>query len=524
MPDEKKSADPKSDKSELFDLVKSLGKADKRFFKVFSDAVGGKGGKSYLDLFEVMEEMDHFDENALAGKLEGKSFAQHLSTTKNRLFEQLLRSQRVLKSGRSVDSKIRSLLEDIEVLFNGGLFKACEKRLRKGLKLALAFEKEGMAIELQNWQWRLRQTSGQLGQEEALEEQMEQQKAWMQRISLQNELRYLYERIRIIARLKPRVRTPSDRSVFDEILAHPLLQSPPDSGLFLCTNYYLHVQGIFHIAIGEFEQACLWMRRLIEHWEARPEFIPEYSDLYLQANHNHLNALFLRGTEFSEYIQSVQKLRNLPNLPRSSAIGFQWVSYQHELAYSMNLSPKADTVALIDKIAAWIAENDDILSPVRQLGLLFNFAIYFFITGDWSRSNKWVNHILNQREGPERQDIRNFARVFQLFLQYELGNFDLNEYLVRSAYRYMNRNKGYHDFERAIVGMIRTSLQAANEEEQRVCIENFQKDLLEIQAKYKTKAILGLQEVLFWTSVKLDGKTMEEAFLNLLKVNQPEKD
>lgn len=508
-------------RSELFDLVKSLSKSDKRFFRVFSEATGGKGEKSYLELFDRLEEMEDFDEHRLKEAVADKAFAKHLSTTKNRLFEQILRSQRVLRAGRSIDSRLRNLLEDIEVLYQRGLYKACEKRLRKGLALALSFEKEGIVMEFHDWQWRLQQRSGIREQSQAIALQLSNQEAAMQRLTLQSDLRHLYERIRIVARLQPLARTAGERSKYDEIINHPLLKSPPSDELFLCFSYYSLIQGIYHIGTGQFQQASDIFRKLMTRWEQSQDFIPEYAELYLQANHNYLNALLLRGKDLAEFIEAIHKLRSLTNLPRTAAVNFQWVSYSQELMYSMNLNPKSETVALIAKIAHWIDKNEGLLSATRRLSFFYNFAVYFFITGDWSESNRWVNHILNQREGSERQDIRDFARVFQLFLQYELGNFDLNEYLVRSAYRYMTRNKRYHDFERAIIELIKSSGQAKDSGESRQAIEAFQGDLLGLRVKYEAKAILGLQELILWTNTKLEGSTMGEMFEKLLQSNRP---
>jgi hypothetical protein len=44
----------------------------------------------------------------------------------------------------------------------------------------------------------------------------------------------------------------------------------------------------------------------------------------------------------------------------------------------------------------------------------------------------WLNKVLNDNEPTLRQDIFTYARLFNLVVHYELGNFDLLEYIVRS--------------------------------------------------------------------------------------------
>ena len=49
--------------SELFNLIKSLTKSEKRFFKLSSSLQSGE--KNYLKIFDAIDEQDEYDEYAL---------------------------------------------------------------------------------------------------------------------------------------------------------------------------------------------------------------------------------------------------------------------------------------------------------------------------------------------------------------------------------------------------------------------------------------------------------------------------
>ena len=49
--------------AELFDLVKSLSKSEKRFFKLSSSLQTGE--KNYLQIFDAIEKQPNYDEAAL---------------------------------------------------------------------------------------------------------------------------------------------------------------------------------------------------------------------------------------------------------------------------------------------------------------------------------------------------------------------------------------------------------------------------------------------------------------------------
>ncbi len=506
--------------SELFDFIKSMSKADKRFFRLFSEAIGGKGSKTYLELFDCLDRLAVYNEEEVKAQLGNSSLVRHFSTNKNRLLNQLLRAQRVQRAGRSVDSQLRQLLEDIDLLYQKGLFKNCEKRISKALQLALNYEKEQVVLNLLDWQWRIKQLQSIRKQEEAFSLQLEEQIACMERLNQQSELKQCFEQIRILGRLQPRARTEQVRAKYDGVLAHPALESPPDSSHFLASVFYYLTHAIYQMSFPRYTDAASYLRQLMHIWHTHEDQIQEYPELYLQTNHNYLSALLFGHTDMEEFQHTVLQLRQRANLSRAATANLTWVSYHHELIYAINFRSTPDTVALMQDISDWMDRSAPHLSTTRQLSFYHNFAMFHFARGEWSQTNRWLMSILQIPEGSERQDIRDFARLIQIFIQYQLGNFDLNEYLMRSTYRYMTRNKRYHEFERAIMKLIRRSVQATSKSEEQRYIDEFRKDLFSLMERHGQKSILGLDEMLFWTRAKTKGLSMAEMYRQNIETNR----
>ena len=61
----------------LFDLIKSLHKSEKRFFKL----LGGlqQGDKNYLRLFDAMEKQPQYDERDFLSRYSQEPFSQNFS-------------------------------------------------------------------------------------------------------------------------------------------------------------------------------------------------------------------------------------------------------------------------------------------------------------------------------------------------------------------------------------------------------------------------------------------------------------
>ena len=66
--------------TELFKLITSLTKSEKRFFKLTSYLQSGE--KNYLKIFDYIEIQESYDEYALKEEFKGQNFIKHLPSEK----------------------------------------------------------------------------------------------------------------------------------------------------------------------------------------------------------------------------------------------------------------------------------------------------------------------------------------------------------------------------------------------------------------------------------------------------------
>lgn len=504
----------------VYDLIQTLSKAEKRFFRLFSRSVGGQAEMGYLDLFDILENMETYQEAELLEQVSDRSYSGHISTTRNRLFNQILRSQRALKAGRSVDSQLRMVLEEVEILYQRGLYKPSEKKVRKALKLARKYEKESLMLDLLDWYWRLKQKDGIDEQKRSLEVHLNEHKACLERISLQNRLKYHFEQSRMLIRLMPNPRAEDEKAAYTSLLGHPELSTPPPSERVLSTIYFHLSHGLCQLALGDLNLAYHHLHTSQKTWDEHPHFVPEYTELYLASINIFVNILFVFPEHLGDFPEVIGKLRNVPKVDSHTRVQLEWVAFHQELIYSMNFRSPRQTTTLISEIEDWIQRSVNRIPTTHQLGFFYNFSAFFFMQGSWEEANRWVIRILHLPEGPERQDIRDFARLFQTILQFELGNYDLNEYLVRSTYRYMTRNRRYHHFEKTVLKVINRSIQAKDEKELQDAFLGFQNEVVEMMQSKTGKQILGLREVYLWSISHLQRKNIKEVFQEVLQANQ----
>src|SRR5687768_13478876 len=118
-------------KNSLFDLIKSLSPAEKRFFKSFST---GEGHSNYLRLFNAIDAMPQYDESIIKERFKGEKFINQLHVTKIYLQESILGSLRNFYGATSASQMEKDILRNVEIYFNKELYNQCAVEIQKAEK------------------------------------------------------------------------------------------------------------------------------------------------------------------------------------------------------------------------------------------------------------------------------------------------------------------------------------------------------------------------------------------------------
>ena len=138
---------------DLFNLIKSLNKAEKRHFKL---AVAQQSSTSnYIKLFNAIDKQEFYDEDKIKRKFKREPFARKLAATKYLLYDTILKTMRCLYDSKTVDTQLNALIESVELLYQKNLYEQSQKVLNKAKKLANKYEKTAHKYEILKWQKKL---------------------------------------------------------------------------------------------------------------------------------------------------------------------------------------------------------------------------------------------------------------------------------------------------------------------------------------------------------------------------------
>jgi hypothetical protein len=106
---------------QLFRLVKSLSKSEKRQFKLLSKRTSPEETKKFVSLFDAVDSLITYDEQLLRRKVPQIPESQ-IPNMKAHLYEQILRSLRMVSSKKNQSQQILLYLENAGMLYNKCLY------------------------------------------------------------------------------------------------------------------------------------------------------------------------------------------------------------------------------------------------------------------------------------------------------------------------------------------------------------------------------------------------------------------
>src|SRR6185369_5055792 len=115
-------------------------------------------------------------------------------------------------------------------------------------------------------------------------------------------------------------------------------------------------------------------------------------------------------------------------------------------------------VKIVPGIAQKLKEYEIYLDRHRILVFYYKIACLYFGSGDNEKAIDYLNKIINWKVDL-RTDLQCYARLLHLIAHYELGNYQLLEYLTKSVYRFMAKMESLSAVEEEMFHFLRRSFQ-----------------------------------------------------------------
>ncbi len=497
---------------ELFRLIRSLSKSEKRFFKLMSSLQSGE--KNYIKLFDAIEKQTEYDEESIKYQFRNETFIKHLPSEKNHLYKLVLKSLRLFYSENSISAILAEHIQSIEILYNKALYSECTKLVSKAKKIAESHERFYYLFELMKWEKTLLEEEFQSGKfDRDLNTLIKEEQLVIKRLRNLAEYQILYSKINYVFRQGGYVRNEQERQIVNEIQSHELIKGKNTalSKRAAATCYY--VKGLCAITNNDIEDSFENFSKVVRIFEENPNLIQDIPKQYIKSLGN-LFYYYLGNDDFKKLFELIDKMRSL-----KAQLGFNRIdieirifistTYFEMLAYERK-GEYDKALEMIIPLKAKLREFGEKVTKEDEIVFGHIIANIYFGAQQYRESLRQLNLVLNDNENNLRQDIYSFSKLFSLVIHYELGNYDLLDYLIKSTERYFNKRSktlklGY-EFEAAFVGHFKKLSKALRQGERTSQIfKDMKIDLAALLMNRNEKVALEYFDYLTWIEAQIQS-------------------
>ncbi|TND07534.1 MAG: hypothetical protein FD123_3086 [Bacteroidetes bacterium] len=447
----------------LYELIKSLDKQEKRYFKIFASRHVIGGQNDYIKLFDALDRMKQYDETRFRKKLQKEKFITRLPALKNYLYGIILDSSRAYHDDQTVHAKINGLIRDVEFLYTKTLYAQCRKLIAKAKVLCYTHEKYTKLIELFGYEKNIHANERFANiTESRLDDILAEEQAIIAKLN--NTLEYYNKNAKVVLNLQQGGLSRSDgaggflsKMSCDKFFSDESAALTVESKLFFYTG-----NMAVHHNFGEMDASYEFAKKYVLLIESEPERTRENIGKYITGLGNQIiigHKLKHRQKEIEEAIRKLHVLTTLPQYQRKDIqLKLFSVLCRSKSLLSIYTGNFEQAAELASEIKNGINTFKDSVGRNEKVMFSHYLSYIYFGKEDFSNSLKWLNKILNQYQSNVREDIQCYSRVFNLIVHYEKDNTQLLEYELKSTYRFLSKRNKLFGFETVVLEFIKKLL------------------------------------------------------------------
>lgn len=499
----------------LFQLIKSLKKSEKRNFKLYVKRNSATEDLKIIRLFDALDKMDNYDEELLLKKNPSLKKIQ-LSNLNASLYRQILSSLRLIKDEDNIDIQLHEQMDYARILFNKGLYIQSLQVLDKMKKFAHANNQVTYLMQALFFEKKIES----LYITRSIQNRAEQ---------LANEAIVVTEKLALITKLSNLalqlygwyIRHGHARTEQDDTEVKKLLDENLPANAIECKSFYeklyLYQSLCWYAFIRQdFLSYYRYTQKWVDLFEKEPFMIEVETSLYIKGMHNLMGAHFdLQNYEkMTETLLRFEKFSHSDIVTQNENNLIQTFIYLYTAKLNRHFLEGTFTqgLQLVREIEEKLEEHKLYLDRHRILIFYYKIASLYFGSGDSSRAIDYLNKIINWKVDL-RTDLQCYSRLLHLIAHYELRNYSLMEYLIKSVYRFMAKMENLSIVEEEIFAFIKRSFHTspANIKPE---LNNLLLKLKEHeQDRFETRAFLYL-DIISWLESKIQNIPVQQIIRN----------
>jgi hypothetical protein len=269
-----------------------------------------------------------------------------------------------------------------------------------------------------------------------------------------------------------------------------------------------------------------YTQKWVDIFHEEPSMIQVETGHYIRGMHNLISAHFdLRNYEkFEKTLKIFEAFAESDFVRNSENNSIQVFVYLYTAKINRHFMEGtfSEGLKLVPLIAEKLKEYSLYMDAHRVLVFYYKIASLYFGSGDYDNTVTYLTKIINWKLNL-RNDLQCYARLLHLIAHYELGNYELLEYLTKSVYRFMAKMENLSLVEEEIFQFLRKSFNLSPKQLK----PEFEKLLAKLKHiesnKFESRAFAYL-DIISWLESKINGEKVQDVihakYLERKKIKQ----
>ncbi len=497
-------------KDNLFVLIKSLTKSEKRQFKLYVGRMDSNEDSKFLNLFNLLDKMNKYDEKKI---IESNIVTkQQLSNLKAHLYKQILISLRLNPQHKNVKLHIRGQIDFATILYQKGLYKQSLKILDKVKSYALKYDENTSAYEIVEFEKLIESlyvTRSLTNRTDELVTQTNHLKhlndvsSSLSNISLQ-----LYEKLIKAGYAKSDSESKEIKTIFDEKIKY---FNPENLGFREKLIYYQSWVW-YSLLAQDFLSSYRYASKWIDTFNKKPEMIKIHPVYYLKGYNFLLEALSLikYPSKFKNRLNDMIKVVEDESFPVNQNLNALIFLYKYNNLFNLHVLEGTfkDSIKIIPEVLEGIEKNKNFIDHHHIMLLYYKIACMYFTVDDFNNCIRYTSLIIRNKNIKMREDLQCFTRILNLIAHWEAGlDFNLDK-IIKETYNYLDKLNDLHEVQKTILKYL-NGLENIYPGEIKGFLRNLYNELKKYEDDpYEKRAFLYL-DIISWLESKIDRKPLQ---------------
>ena len=442
----------------LFVLIKRLDKAEKRNFKLYASRFNIKENK-FVKLFDLIDSQQEYNEDLLKSTWKELTPSK-LSNLKRNLYNQIMKSLRLLYSDREMDIQYNEQLDYAQILYSKGLYQESLKVLER-LKIKLKGSNRDILL-LQTVEFQkmieLRHITRSRQVANKMEDLIRESEKINRKVSRLSELATTNIGIQGLYIKQGHVRDDRDSYFTKQYFYSNLPDYKMKKVSFFEKVLIYQSFTWYHYMCLNFPFCYKNSKKWVDLFQSKPHMIELDAGLYLRGMHYLLTSLYYLGEidKYDAYYKELNKFEETYKKEFSVSTALLHFNYSMNarLNYHLMHGEYAKNVELEGVINNELKKAAFSMDPHRSMIFTYKIGWSYFLLGSYEEAKKRFIAIIQSTDKKLRADTICYTKVMMMLCYFENGEYYTLQNQLSNLRKYLSSFNEMSDANSALLGYL----------------------------------------------------------------------